>query len=202
MNVTPETVIDFWFGKALDNPESARQQSKVWYGADADLDGAIRTQFSALLDAVLAGDYAGWESSAEGSLAMVILLDQFSRNIYRGDARAFSGDKRALQIAQQAVERGFDQQLPGLYRVFLYHPFHHSEQLADQESAVELMQTVAQQSSLEWQDFLHGFTRYAVEHREVVKRFGRFPHRNKILGRRTTAEEQAFLDDGASSYGQ
>lgn len=202
ITVTPEDIIDFWFGDSLGNPESARNRSKFWYVSNSDTDAEIRKQFGPILEAVLKGDLSAWETTPEGALALVILLDQFSRNIYRGDAKAYSGDELALAIAKRAIQASFDQDLPGLHRLFLYHPFHHSEQLRDQENAVALFQNVEDRSPEDWREFLHGFTKFAIHHKGVVSRFGRFPHRNKILGRSNTKEEQAYLDGGASGYGQ
>jgi uncharacterized protein (DUF924 family) len=202
LTVTPQGIIEFWFGDALESPESARIKSKFWYVSSPDTDNEIRRQFGPTLEAVHEGNLEGWEASPEGTLALVILLDQFSRNIYRGDARAYSGDKLALAIAKRAVQSGLDQKLPGLQRLFLYHPFHHSEQIRDQEDAVVLFQGVEDQSPQYWREFLHGFTKFAVHHRDVVLRFGRFPHRNKTLGRSNTNEEQDYLDGDARSFGQ
>ncbi|MDK1024320.1 MAG: DUF924 family protein [Gammaproteobacteria bacterium] len=201
-NIKFEDIIEFWFSDSLDSPESARNRSKFWYVSNSVTDDEIRTQFGPVLEAAHNGLISDWEASPEGALALVILLDQFSRNIYRGDAKAYSGDELALAIAKRAVQSGFDQDLPGLQRLFLYHPLHHSEQISDQEKAVALFQNVEDQSPEDWREFLHGFTKFAIHHKDVVTRFGRFPHRNKILHRRNTKEEQAYLDGGASSYGQ
>jgi uncharacterized protein (DUF924 family) len=202
ITVIAEDIIEFWFGDALDSPESARNKSRFWYLSNPDTDNEIRRQFGPTLEAAYKGDLSGWELAPEGALALVILLDQFSRNLYRGDARAYSGDELALTIAKRAVQSGRDLKLPGLYRLFLYHPFHHAEQLADQESAVALFQAVEDQAPLHWREFLHGFTKYAVHHRDVIARFDRFPHRNKTLRRSNTEKEQTYLDDDARSYGQ
>ncbi len=200
--VTPEDIIEFWFGNALDSPEAARNRSKFWYVLNSDTDNEIRRQFGLTLEAVRKGDLTGWEESPEGALALVILLDQFSRNLFRGDARAYSGDELALVIAKRAIQSGWDLKLPGLYRLFLYHPFHHSEQLADQENAAALFQDVEDQSPPHWRELLRGFTRFAVHHRDVIARFGRFPHRNKTLRRSNKEKEKAYLDDDARRYGQ
>jgi uncharacterized protein (DUF924 family) len=200
--VTPKEIIEFWFGDALDSPESARKKSKFWYASDSKIDNEIRRRFESTLTAVHEGHHADWEASLEGTLALVIVLDQFSRNLYRGDARAYSGDELALEIADRAVQAKRDRQLPGLYRLFLYHPFHHSERLQDQDKAVKLFQDLEDKSPQSWREFFHGSTRYSLHHRETVVRFGRFPHRNKILGRSNTEEEQAFLNRDPRSFGQ
>jgi uncharacterized protein (DUF924 family) len=200
--VTPEDIIEFWFGDALESPASARLKSKFWYVSNPDTDNEIRQRFGPTLEAVHKGDLTAWEVSPEGALALVVLLDQFSRNVFRGDARAYSGDELALVIAKRAVQSGFDLKLPGLHRLFLYHPFHHSEQLPDQDNAVALFQDLENQSPQHWRELLRGFTRFAVHHRDVVARFGRFPHRNKILGRCNTEMEQAYLDGDPRGFGQ
>ena len=202
IDITPENIIEFWFGDSLESPESARSRSKFWYMSNPDTDNEIRQRFGPTLEAIHNGDLSDWQATSKGVLALVILLDQFSRNIYRGDAKAYSGDELALTIARKAVQSGLEQELPGLYRLFLYHPFHHSERVADQETAVSLFQDVEDQSPQQWREYLHGFTKFAIHHKNVVTQFGRFPHRNKTLGRRNTKQEQAYLDEDARSFGQ
>ena len=173
---TPQEVLDFWFGAG----------PKKWFSRDAAFDAAITERFMPGYEAAAAGKLSDWEQSAEGALALLILLDQFPRNMFRGSARSFATDAAALAIARRAVERGFDRQLPLPKRNFFYMPFMHSENLADQERCVELSRLYSDANTLKWAEL----------HADIIRRFGRFPHRNALLGRTTTPEEQGFLDAG------
>lgn len=174
-------VLHFWFD------ELGR---KTWFVKDAVLDAQIRARFLPVIVevAALATDEA--LTSADRSLASVVVLDQFPRNVFRGEARAFANDAQALAVAKQAVARGLDQELPVERRVFLYLPFEHSEALADQERCIALMASLGDEE----------YTRYAHAHHDVIKRFGRFPHRNAVLGRTPTLEELIFLQQPGSSF--
>ena len=176
----PAEVVEFWCAQCT--PEQ-------WYAQSDALDAVIRDRFGAAVEAAQAGAYAEWEAGAEGALALLILLDQFSRNIFRGDGRSFSGDARARQIARKSVALGLDQAYPMPARQFFLMPLTHSEDIADLDDAVRLM---AERLGPEGdRNVLH-----ARAHREVVRRFGRYPFRNAALGRLTTPEEQDFLDQG------
>ena len=161
-----------------------------WFAKDDAFDAAIRARFLDAHFAAARGDMAAWEETAEGVLALLILLDQFPRNLFRGSGHAFATDGLARRIARESLEQGFDRQIEPKLRPFLYLPFEHSEHPADQELSVELFTALERDSgdaeSLRW----------AVEHRDIIARFGRFPHRNAALGRETTESEQAYLDDG------
>jgi uncharacterized protein (DUF924 family) len=157
-----------------------------WFSKDAAFDAAIRARFASLHTTAAAGGLTGWEATPEGALALVIVLDQFPRNLYRGEARAFATDALALATAKRALARGFDQAVVMPDRQFFYLPFMHSEKLADQERCQALYRALGDAELL----------RFADEHADIIQRFGRFPHRNALLGRVTTPEEQAFLDAG------
>jgi uncharacterized protein (DUF924 family) len=157
-----------------------------WFTKDAAFDENIRHHFLAAHEAAAAGKLAGWETSAEGALALLILLDQFPRNMFRGEARAFATDALARAIAAGALLHGFDAQVPVDMRAFFYLPFMHSEDLADQQRAIALYQAAGNGDDLKW----------AAMHADIIRRFGRFPHRNAMLGRATTPEERVFLDEG------
>jgi len=163
---------------------------KKWFAKSAAFDDAIRLRFEPVHHAAARGEYAAWRETPEGCLALLLLLDQFPRNLYRGSAHAFATDPLARAIARRVVDAGFDQQVDPILRPFCYLPFEHSEAIEDQDRAVVLFEAhdaaTGDVSSLEW----------AVRHRDIIRRFGRFPHRNAALGRETTLEEQAFLDDG------
>lgn len=185
MNADAKAILDFWFGEL---------GPKDWFATSAEIDGRIRARFGALLDAMSRSDadHAPWLATAEGSLALVILLDQFPRNIHRGTARAFAADAIARDVARQAIQRGHDLATPVARRVFYYLPLEHSERLADQEEAVRLVRERANLA-----DYLH----YAELHRDIIRRFGRFPHRNAVLGRESTAEEADWLANGGPTFG-
>ena len=180
MVATPNDVIGFW--------RSAGPAQ--WFAAKPAFDDAIRLKFEPVHHAAARGAYDKWAESAEGALALLILLDQFPRNLYRRSAHAFATDPKARAIARAAIAEGFDRATEPLLRPFFYLPFEHSEDLADQESGVALSERLAKDAgdadTLKW----------AKIHRDIIARFGRFPHRNAMLGRSTTAEEQAWLDDG------
>jgi uncharacterized protein (DUF924 family) len=160
-----------------------------WYKRDDAFDASVRERFLALWHKAVAGELSSWETTDDGALALVILLDQFPRNMFRGDPRAFSSDAQALEVAHRALARGADKRIEAPLLQFLYLPFMHSEDLADQSRCVDLFRTTADTENL----------RYAEEHADIIRRFGRFPHRNRVLGRATTPEEQAFLDGGGFS---
>ena len=160
-----------------------------WFTRDEAFDEEIRQRFLATHEAAAAGAVSGWEETAEGGLALLILLDQFPRNLFRGTPRAFATDALARTIADRALANGFDRQVPPEMRGFFYLPFMHSENLADQERCVALYEAAGDKRGQP----------HAVEHRDIIARFGRFPHRNPILGRTMTEEEAAFLTSGGFS---
>lgn len=194
--MTPTQVVEFWLGPAPDDYESVTRASKRWYLTDDAFDAEIRDRFGAAIERGRRGLLADWAGTTGGALGLVILLDQFSRNAYRGTADAFRGDPVALAVAGRAVERGLDRELAWPGRAFLYHPFEHSEDPEDQERSVMLFEALAAEAPPAWRKFAADFVPYAHAHRDVIARFGRFPHRNAILGRVNTAEERAYLDRG------
>lgn len=191
--VTAAGINAFWLGPSPTDPDAARKASRRWYVEDDELDQLIRRNFGAAMEQARAGALSGWRETAEGSLALVILLDQFTRNAYRGTAAAFSGDAMAREVATGALDKGFDRALPIPGRLLLYHPFEHSENLEDQRRSVALFAGFAVISPSEWREYLDSSLRYARAHLEVIERFGRFPHRNATLGRESTLAEQEWL---------
>jgi uncharacterized protein (DUF924 family) len=173
---SPADVLAFWRAAGPD----------LWFKHDDGFDASIRARFRAAYDDAAAGLLSAWENAPEGALALVIVLDQFPRNMFRGSARAFATDARARAVAERAIANGFDRKAAMPERVFFYLPFEHSENLADQERAVALIGATGDADLLKW----------AQLHADIIRRFGRFPHRNAILGRASTAQEQAFLDGG------
>jgi uncharacterized protein (DUF924 family) len=174
-----EEVLAFWLAAGHER----------WFEPDEDFDAQIRQRFATTYEDAAAGRLSAWENSPQGALALVIVLDQFPRNIFRGSARSYTADPLARAVAQRAIARGFDKQIAMPQRSFFYLPFEHSEELADQERAVELMRATGDVDLLKWAEL----------HADIIRRFGRFPHRNAMLGRATTPDEQAFLDDGGFS---
>lgn len=187
----PAEVLDFWFG-APGSPEHGTARA-LWFTKSADTDAQMRARFGAELETALRGERDGWATTPCGALALILLLDQFTRNIHRDTARAFAGDAKALILARKLVEDGADQALPPHERWFVYMPFEHSERLADQHEGVRLFERLAS-------DGLADPLPWAIKHREVIQRFGRFPHRNEILGRASTPEEIAFLGQPGSRF--
>ncbi|MEZ5932057.1 MAG: DUF924 family protein [Alphaproteobacteria bacterium] len=180
---TIRELVDFWFDE---------ETKPRWYDSTPTFDELCRQRFGALVAQAAEGELAAWEQTAEGALALCLLLDQMPRNMFRATPAAFATDEQAADVARRAIERGFDQTLDLEKRKFLYMPFMHSERLDDQERSVALAAALDDGETL----------RYAEEHADIIRRFGRFPHRNAILGRQSTPEEHAFLADGAKSYGQ
>ena len=186
--MSPQDVLDFWFGV----PAGASRAE--WFRKDAAFDESIRRRFGDLHAAAARRELEGWRASPEPMLALVVVLDQFSRNLHRNDPRAFAQDAHARECANQALARGDDLLLLPVHRQFLYLPLEHSEDLADQERCVELMR------SLEAFEPTRGLTEWAEKHRVIVARFGRFPHRNAALGRTSTPEEVEFLKQPGSGF--
>lgn len=197
---TSEGIRQFWFGSEPDDGRAAAAQSRLWWSKDAALDQAIRTRFAATLDAAMAGRLSGWEEAPQGRLALILLYDQFPRNMYRAKPQAFSYDASALRLCKDGIACGHDPALRPIERVFFYLPLEHSEDLQDQELAVRQFGKLAENASETHKEIFDGFLNYAIRHRDVIAQFGRFPHRNAILGRATTAEEQAFLAQPGSSF--
>jgi uncharacterized protein (DUF924 family) len=185
----PETVLDFWF---QGEPERFRDS---WFRADATFDAVCVSRFAEVLRDARAGALDHWADTPEGALALVIVLDQLSRNIHRGRLDAYAADTQALAVARAALARGFDRKLGPVQRVFLYLPFEHAESVAEQDLAVALFETL--RGGFEGAD---ATIDYAHRHRDVIRRFGRFPHRNAILGRDGTQEEQSFIAEQGSAF--
>ena len=188
----PDGILDFWFGP-VGSAERERPR-EVWFKGGAAYDELLRDSFLEDQQRAAAGEYDAWTNSPEGTVALLLLLDQLPRNLYRGTPQAFATDARAREIAGITVPRGFDQLLPPVWRWFVYLPFEHSESLADQERSVALFAALpATPEHDEPKD-------YAKRHYDVIQRFGRFPHRNAILGRESTPEEIEFLKQPGSSF--
>jgi uncharacterized protein (DUF924 family) len=184
-------VLQFWFDERC---------RKFWFKREDFFDAEIRERFAGLVDEAAAGRLASWESCSEGALGLVILLDQFPRNLYRDSPRAYGADALARGVAARAIDRGFDRQSAWERRFFFYMPFEHSESAADQDRAVELFGALVEASPPQKRAEAGEAYEYARRHQEIIRRFGRFPHRNAILGRVSTPAESAFLQEPRSSF--
>ena len=183
--ITPGEILDFWFGR--EDEEGYGEFREAWFTKDPAFDREVRDRFEEAYEEAAAGRLDQWKDEARSCLALIILLDQFPRNMFRGDPKTYETDDKALEAARHAVEHAYDRELPPYARLFLYLPFEHSEDLEDQRFSVELFRGLSAEMGSE--DLLG----YAVRHLEIIERFGRFPHRNDILGRATTREETEFL---------
>ena len=171
-----EDILSFWRAAGYEK----------WFNKDDAFDHEVRARFLATYDAAVAGRLRHWENAPEGALALVIVLDQFPRNMFRCDAKTFAADPLAREVAARALDSGYDKRVPRDLQSFFYLPLMHSEEHADQERCVALYRALGDENGL----------KYALLHEEIIRRFGRFPHRNRMLGRETTEEEQTFLDGG------
>ena len=192
MPTEADEVLAFWFGRE-DEPGYGKFR-EAWFRKDPEFDQQVQERFGPLYERAAAGELDGWREEARSCLALVICLDQFPRNMFRGDGRTHATDDKALETARYALERALDRELPPFQRVFVYMPFMHSESVEDQRRSVELFGRLAEKPGAP------DLTSYAVGHMEIVERFGRFPHRNVILGRETTPEEAEFLQGPDSSF--
>ena len=188
----PAEVLDFWFGRS-DEPGYGEFRNQ-WFQKDEAFDREVTDRFADLHARAAAGELDGWREEAGGCLALVIVLDQFPRNMFRGDARTHATDGKALDAARYAIEHALDRELPAFQRMFLYMPFMHAESVEAQRRSVGLFEGLAAEPG--GPDVVE----YAVGHRDIVERFGRFPHRNALLGRETTPEEAEFLTQPGSSF--
>lgn len=186
-------ILHFWFGA----PGTAICGTfrEAWFKKDPAFDDEIRRHFLGATEAAARGELDRWQADREGALALVVLLDQFPRNLYRGSPKAFAADPKAREVARTAIERGFDMQCLSCERMFFYLPFEHSELLPDQERSVDLFKRLAEDDPSR-----AGIVPYALRHHEIIQRFGRFPHRNIALGRESTEDEIAFLKEPMSSF--
>jgi uncharacterized protein (DUF924 family) len=185
-----DEVLDFWFG-----PPPREQDREAWFKKDPAFDEAIGQRFGARIDEALRGGLRAWDATPGGALARILVLDQFTRNVFRGDAKSFAGDALALAAARHMVARGDDLRLAGVMRRFVYLPFEHSEDLAMQRESLRLFGALAAAEPK-----LADSETWAKKHEVIVARFGRFPHRNAVLDRVSTPEEIAFLNEPGSSF--
>ncbi len=197
-----DAIVAYWLGNSNLGPAEFDQQSRRWYYASPETDQAIRDQFSSDLSEAELGELDDWVQSKQGMLALVILLDQFSRNLYRGTADAFRNDTRAQQLLTAFIATGQDQTMTVPERLLVYHPYLHAEDAELQQQIVGFYDAMLPSVEARWRPVVERSARYSREHADVISRFGRFPHRNEILGRPSTTEELAFLAADPRDYGQ
>lgn len=199
-----QPVLDFWFEDGIARGWPSHNLGALWFGGSPSLDEQIREQFEPLVEAALWSELVDWEAKPLSRVALLVLLDQFTRNIYRGEGRAFSGDHRAVTLVMEGIARGMDEMLPWVGRVFFYMPLMHAEDLPLQDESVSCftrLVAAAEKDDAEVADKVRGHLDHAIEHRDVIVRFGRFPHRNAALGRESTPEELEYLAN-SGRYGQ
>lgn len=200
---TIETILAFWFGAGYDqlgDPTVAGRQSKLWWGKNPEADEEIRARFGSLVISAGRGERDEWKATPSGWLALILLTDQFPRNMYRNTADMYRFDGYARELSANGIEAGIDQQLRLIERVFFYLPLEHAESAEDQRWCVDLMRGLAREAPEAERDVFEDFVNYAEAHARIIDRFGRFPHRNKILGRTSSKEEIAFLRQPGSSF--
>ena len=188
-----EEILSFWFSTIRDEPSYFEEYAPRWFVQNADFDREIVRRFQAYYELAAQGQLTHWTETARGGVALILVLDQFPRNMFRNDPRAFATDPLAQQIAEQMIDAGFDQQLRLIERYFVYVPFMHSEDRTHQQRSVILFQQLAEERA-------YFESSYAVRHQQVIERFGRFPHRNTVLGRDSTPAELEFLKQFGSSF--
>ena len=205
MSAPWQPLLDWWFGAAgcgtgVTAAEVAASRTALWFGKQDSQDEQAREQFAALVEQALAGQLQDWQGEPEGWLAKLLLLDQLPRMIFRDTPRAFAGDLLARPLALHGLAQGWDQQLPPIQRVFTYLVLEHAEDLVLQDQAVQLFQVLREQAVAAERGLFADYLDYAVRHQQVIARFGRFPHRNQILGRTSSTEESAFLLEPGSRF--
>ena len=190
-----EDILKFWFGRVEETIVPSENRAKIWFGESEEIDAEIHQKFSDDLKRSTLGEYDGWCEMPRGQLAMIILLDQYSRHIHRNTLQAYAQDKKALSICLQGIKDEKDHALSLIERVFYYFPLLHSEQLSYQEQSIRVYQNLSDLAFSETRVIYDSFLKFANHHYTIIKNFGRFPQRNKILGRESTSEEIAYLKE-------
>ena len=197
---TWQPILDYWFGHSKDDAVCAQEKADLWWGKSLATDADIRQRFEPLLLLLRNGGNRYWLQFAESRLASIVVLDQFSRNIYRGSSATFSADLLALNWCLSGLRDGLDKQLRPIERVFFYLPLEHAEDLELQQLSVTLFQQLALEVPASQRETFAGFLDYAEQHAAVIQQFSRFPHRNEILGRESTLAEKAYLAQPGSGF--
>lgn len=195
-----DEILSFWFGEERDPLIIAKQREQLWWGKDLANDRVVAQRFMTVLEGINRGANTFLRDTARGRLALIILLDQMSRMIYRDQPQAFGQDLQALGLSLDGIYRGFDSELQPIERVFFYLPLEHSESLEIQKKSVQCFTDLLEEVPLEEKELFANYLSFAQRHLNVIERFGRFPHRNRVLGRASTDAEEAFLREPGSSF--
>lgn len=195
-----DTVLDFWFGQQSDDAAVAQAQARLWWSKDPAVDADIAQRFGQRVLDAEAGRLSHWLSSSHGHLALILLTDQFPRNIYRGQPMAFHFDAVARWFCLEGLAHGIDRRLRPIHRAFFYLPLEHAEDLGLQDRSVDLFQSLVDEVPSNARALFSGYLDFARRHRDIILRFGRFPHRNAVLGRASSVEEQEFLQQPGSGF--
>ena len=195
-----DVVLDFWFGELNELGCASPNQRKLWWTKSDAFDESIRAQFLNDYEAIVAGDREHWRNTARGALAYIIILDQFSRNMFRGTAKMFAADELAREVCCEGLDAGFDDELSFDERVFFYLPLEHSEDAADHDRCAQVFGGLCETAPAELKADAEYYLDFAKRHRAIIDRFGRYPHRNGTLGRPSSDEELAFLGEPGSSF--
>ena len=198
---TPNTIREYWFGTVWEDAAvTARERARLWWSKNPESDDEIRQRFESWVIKAGSGELDNWASNPQDRLALILLTDQFPRSIYRDSAKAFAFDSKALSLAHTGIDAGFDAALRPFEKVFFYLPLEHSESLGDQKRSVSLFQKLVDEASPDQKPTFAEYLDFAVRHRDIISRFGRFPHRNEALGRISTPEELSFLQQPGSGF--
>lgn len=199
---TIDEITTFWLGPALDSPQAAADRRDWWYKGGKPVDDEIRARFGPLVARACEGELSDWPETSNGAFAMILLLDQFTRNLYRGTPDAYLGDARAFEIVKQTIASKLDLALHPVARIWLYHPYHHAESVADQDKGLALLNDILESAPELWHAYIQRSIKGWTRHRNIVARFGRFPHRNRVLDRTSTPEEITFMEEDGETFGQ
>ena len=194
-----QEILNYWFGDLSQDP-LAKAKRSLWWQKKSETDDYLREHYGVHLERALGGEYDGWCDAPSSTLALVILLDQFSRNIHRDTPQAFAADAKCEAMVHAAMRKGYDKALAPVHRAFLYMPLMHSESLETQELCIRCYEALYEQAPPEHRKHFRANLDFAIRHRDIIARFGRYPHRNQILGRVSSAEEEAFLQQPGSSF--
>jgi len=192
----------FWLADCLSSPEIALARKDWWYAGGTKVDDEIRSRFGDYVERACNRQLPDWPSTAHGALANILLLDQFTRNTYRYSTQAYMGDAIALDIVKGVIREGIDHQLHPAERIWLYHPFHHAEDIKEQDHGLTLLGEIHKSADITWHGYIERSIQGWTRHRNIVERFGRFPHRNEMFGRQSTPDELEFLAEDGEAFGQ
>lgn len=196
-----DEILQYWFGHVEETILPSVHRTEVWFGGKKEIDDEIKEKFTEDFKKAVNGGYADWENDPRGTLALIIFFDQLSRHLYRNTAHAYVQDQKALDLCLQGIQKEYDHAFSLIERVFFYFPLMHAENLEMQATSVRAFQILVNLAFSETRGIYENFLDYAIKHYEIIKRFGRFPHRNIILGRPSTSEELEYLKTSNSQFG-